>query len=120
MAKKKPGPAPKPIDEKLVEGMASVGATIEEIADFCGVSRDTIERRFLSTIHRVKAQAKFSLRQAQLRAALKGNPAMLIWLGKSMLGQTEKTQVEHTGSEGGPLTVKVVYEVIDPRPPRAP
>ena len=30
-----------------------------------------------------------SLRRAQIRAALDGNPTMLIWLGKQMLGQKE-------------------------------
>ena len=29
-----------------------------------------------------------------------GNPTMLIWLGKQMLGQTDKTATDHTSSDG--------------------
>jgi hypothetical protein len=35
-----------------------------------------------------------SLRRKQLEVALGGNIVMLIWLGKQMLGQIEKTQID--------------------------
>jgi len=34
---------------------------------------------------------------AQIRVALRGNVAMLIWLGKQLLGQADKTETEVTG-----------------------
>ena len=34
-------------------------------------------------------RSKTSLRQAQLRVALEGNPTMLIWLGKNVLNQND-------------------------------
>lgn len=80
-----------PIDEKVVEGMASVGATNVEIADFVGVDEALIRRRCKDVLTKARAGLKTRLRQAQLKAALGGNPTMLIWLGKQMLGQADQT-----------------------------
>jgi hypothetical protein len=46
------------------------------------------------------------LRAAQFRLALDGNTAMLIWLGKQYLGQTDKheTKNEHTGKDGAAIS----------------
>lgn len=38
-------------------------------------------------------EGKSSLRRLQWKAAQKGNSAMLVWLGKQMLGQKDKTFV---------------------------
>jgi hypothetical protein len=37
-----------------------------------------------------RSQGKIRLRQLQLKAAEKGSAAILIWLGKQMLGQTDQ------------------------------
>jgi hypothetical protein len=81
------------IDEKVVEGMASVGATDVEIADFCGCSEGTIRKRFSGILTKARASLKTRLRQAQVKSALGGNSTMLIWLGKQMLGQTDAIRV---------------------------
>ena len=91
---KKTGPKPMPIDPKLVEGMAGVGATNEEIAGFIGCSTDTIERRFADVLSKARAGIRIGIRRAQVKAALGGNPTMLIWAGKVMLGQKETTVTE--------------------------
>lgn len=41
---------------------------------------------------------KRSLRRTQFKAALEGNPQLLIWLGKQYLGQSDKSEVEHSGT----------------------
>ena len=92
--RKKTGPVPKPIDPKVVEGMASVGATTDDIADFVGCSRDTIERRFLDVLVKTRAGMRLRLRQAQVKAALAGDRTMLVWLGKVVLGQKDVTVTE--------------------------
>jgi AraC-like DNA-binding protein len=93
-ARRKTGPKPMPIDPKVVEGMVMVGATTEEVADFIGCSRDTIERRFQSLLNKTRANSRLRLRQAQYKAALAGDRTMLVWLGKVMLGQKETTVTE--------------------------
>jgi len=36
-----------------------------------------------------------SLRRAQIKTALDGNPTMQIWLGKQYLGQHDKIEIDH-------------------------
>ena len=38
---------------------------------------------------------KNSLREKQYDVAMSGNVSMLIWLGKQVLGQSDKQEVEH-------------------------
>lgn len=98
-AKKKTGRPLIPIDPKVVEGMASVGATNQEIADFVGCDGDTIGRRFADILTKGHAGLKTRLRQAQIKYALAGNPALLIFLGKQMLGQTDRRDLELSAHE---------------------
>jgi hypothetical protein len=114
--KERPG-RQKPLDMKVVEGMASVGATNVEIADFLGVSEALVRKRGAVILAKARASLRMRLRQAQIKTAMAGNPAMQIWLGKQMLGQVEKHEV--SGTEGGhpiELGLKVIHEVIDPMP----
>ena len=46
------------------------------------------------------AAGKMRLRKAQYRKALEGNPVMLIWLGKNVLGQKDDP---NNGEEDLPL-----------------
>lgn len=77
------------IDEKLVEKLASIHCTMNEIAAAVGCSVDTLERRFADTIKKGRDKGKSSLRRHMWEAAQKGNTAMLIWLSKQTLGMRE-------------------------------
>lgn len=96
----------KEVDPRVVEGMAMVGATLTEIAEFLEVSHDTIERRFALILRKSNAGKKIRLRRAQLTSALgdtargiQPNVSMQIWLGKQWLGQTEVTVQEAPRNE---------------------
>lgn len=55
------------------------------------------ERNKLKTaliIKQGKGRLNSRLRKAQVSAALNGNSAMLIWLGKNLLGQRDKQEAE--------------------------
>lgn len=90
----RPGPKVPEIDGKLVEQMASWGAKVVEIANYFGVSDQTIQRRFEPELTKGRSNLQMSLRQWQLASAKKGNVAMLIWLGKQMLGQIDRAQLD--------------------------
>ena len=79
----------KQIDETTVRRLAEIHCTVEEIASVVGCSKDTLERRFADIIDEGKAEGKSSLRRMQWEAAQKGNTAILIWLGKQLLGQKD-------------------------------
>lgn len=82
------------IDADQVEKLAHIGCTTKEIAGFFEVSEDTIERRFAGELRKGREGGKIRLRRLQLQAAEKLNPAILIWLGKQMLGQSDKLEVD--------------------------
>jgi hypothetical protein len=91
-------------------------ATLQEIAEWFGVSVDTIERacvrekgmNFAEYFEQKKGAGRVSLRRRQHEVALSGNVPMLIWLGKQYLGQKDKQEHEIGGKDGKPITVKVV------------
>ena len=81
------------IDTKALESLAGMGATDEEIAGFFDVNVRTIERRkkdpaFVEAMERGRAKGKLNLRRIQLKLA-ESNPAMAIFLGKQLLGQSD-------------------------------
>lgn len=84
----------KQISAQQVEKIAQLGATHQEMADFFDCDRATLERNFAAEIDKGKAALKMRLRRLQLRAASKGSVAMLIWLGKTVLRQSEKAEPE--------------------------
>jgi hypothetical protein len=81
------------IDGDLVEKMASWGAKNIEIAAHFKCSEQTITERFQDNLRKGRSDLKMSLRQWQLASARNGNVVMLIWLGKQMLGQQERTEL---------------------------
>jgi hypothetical protein len=46
-----------------------------------------------------------SLRRWQIEAARKGNPTMLVWLGKQLLGQTDKIETTNENINTEKLTI---------------
>ncbi len=82
------------IDERLVRAMAMSGAQNKEIAEFCGCSPEIIGRRFRDVLSEGRAARKLRLRQRQFQAAMDGEVAMLIWLGKQELGQVDERTVK--------------------------
>lgn len=82
------------IDEKEVEKLASFGCTDVEIAAFFSVSQSTVRDRLGPIVAKGRENGKVRLRKRQIEMALGGNVAMLIWLGKQMLGQQEKVEVK--------------------------
>ena len=94
--KKSPGrPKKYNLDTKQVEQLAGFGCTDTEIASFFDISRTTLERNYEQYITKGRESGKIRLRQYQWASAKKGNVAMLIWLGKQLLGQSDKQEINH-------------------------
>ena len=81
------------IDTKQVEKLASYGCTVREVANFFGCSEDLIKKSYSQFMTKGKDSGKIRLRKLQWNAAEKGNVPMLIWLGKQVLGQTDKQEL---------------------------
>lgn len=93
--KRGPGRPKAKINSKDVYKLASMGCTLNEIADFHDVDVNTIRRRFKTHLIKGKANLKLRLRKAQLEKAIDlHDSTMLIWLGKQMLNQTDNGTFE--------------------------
>ncbi len=94
----------KPIDGELVRKLAKLGCTQEEIAEFFDCAHSVISERFRQDFHLGRAQSKISIRRAQMKRAMAGSDAMLIYLGKCYLGQSDRLKVT---TEGQPAVIYV-------------
>lgn len=109
---------------KKVQGLGRLQCTVRECAAFLGVSPTTFEAFLKRPAARAafdggKEIGKMSLRRAQIRAAEKGNPALLIFLGKNLLGQRDQTGVDLTTGER-PLTLFELYGKLGTDPQSGP
>lgn len=94
----------KEIDYEVVEKLASIQCTQEEIANFLNLSVRTLQRdeEFCRIYKKGQDNGKMSLRRYQFKLAEK-NTSMAIWLGKQYLGQ--KDIIENTGNQDAKITI---------------
>jgi hypothetical protein len=98
------------IDLVELEKLCALQCTIQEIADWFGVSTRTIEMRlkrpeFAQAMQRGHSRGRISVRRAQLKMLESGSATMGIWLGKQFLGQRDSVVNEHVGAAGGPIHI---------------
>jgi DNA-binding MurR/RpiR family transcriptional regulator len=79
----------------MVRSLARIGCTHQEIATIVGISQATLRRRAKDEIAKGYDEMRMSLRRWQYEKAKSGNVAMLIWLGKQYLGQTDRNEETH-------------------------
>ena len=99
---KHPGGRPKKeLDYELIDRLASIQCTQEEIASFLSVSVRTLQRdeEFCRIYKKGIDNGKMSLRRKQWKLADK-NPTMAIWLGKQYLGQKDVIEENHNLNNG--------------------
>jgi hypothetical protein len=109
----------KPIDWADVDKLCGLQCTEEEIAQFLGVSVDTLARRcqadhemsFAEYFDQKRGVGRVSLRRSQWQLAQKGNATMLIWLGKQYLGQKDKSVQELSGIDGKPIQTSALSDL---------
>ena len=81
------------IETDKIEQLASFGCTNREIASFFDCSQTTLTRNYGDFLTKGREKGKIRLRQMQWKSAERGNVSMLIWLGKQVLGQTDKQEI---------------------------
>lgn len=85
-------------EKEMIRRLAEIQCTQKEIAHVMGCSVDVIKKEEnRELIEEGKSQGKVRLRRAQYAKAVdEGNPTLLIWLGKQMLGQSDNPTNEET------------------------
>ena len=109
--RKKPGRREAVIDVVQLEKLAALACTIEQAASVLDVSKRTLLRRLREPKYKRiwedgLNKGNVSLRRLQWTKALANTPAsvaMVIHLSKHRLGETDKSLVEMTGKDGGPI-----------------
>jgi IS30 family transposase len=94
----------KKIDVEQVRALARLGCTYDEIADVLGMARSTFgnklkQKDVREAYERGLSEGDVSIRRAQYDAAVNGKTAMLIWLGKNRLNQTDRVETNRTGAD---------------------
>jgi transposase-like protein len=102
---KKAGRPKLDLDADAIRQAARDGASMREIARQMGCEETVIRTRYRDAVSQGKDERHREIRELQMKAARALNPALLIWLGKNELEQTDKTGHTHDGK----LTVEVVY-----------
>jgi hypothetical protein len=107
------GPDKTSISLDLVENLAAIGCTLDDIAGFVGVSKRTLQRRaqeepFCEALSRGHALGRVSLRRAQWNSAHAGNVQALIWLGKQLLGQRESGPLPAENTDEIPIQPLII------------
>lgn len=103
MAKNKGGRPKKVIDQEQFEKLCGLQCTLDEMCCYFDCNTDTLEKwcketynkRFSDIFRIKKGSGKISLRRKQFEVAMAGNSTMLIFLGKNMLGQTDKIETDN-------------------------
>lgn len=95
---------------KVIEALASVQCTHEEIAACLGTTKDTLysehnEEAFSTAYKKGSEHGKMSLRRMQFELA-KSSATMAIWLGKQMLAQKDHPEEE---TEDGSVNVQIMF-----------
>ena len=85
---------PTPEQLTLIEELAKIGCSGDEIGRKLGVTGKTIRNRFSDLLEKGESEGNAQLKKAQFDSALGGNVSMLIWLGKNRLGQSDKVTQE--------------------------
>ncbi len=78
------------LDKDMIERLALIMCSYEEIAMVMNTSVDNLKKRYLDVIEKGRAEGKKGLRRAQYEKAVKDKDVrMLIFLGKNYLSQQD-------------------------------
>lgn len=123
MATKKMGRPRRKFDLEKVTVMASIGASPYEMASYFDCSTRVIQQRmaedeedpvkgdFLRAYKKGFGEVKRGLRRVQIETAMNGNPALLIWLGKNLLDQTDKIDSKQEISSKSEVKMEITPEI---------
>jgi hypothetical protein len=86
-------PLPPMTEAETVTYAALNGGKDRDIAGILGMPMRTMVRKYGATLTKLRSQRRLNIRTWQTRVAEEGNPALLIWLGKQDLDQTETFEI---------------------------
>lgn len=100
-------------NQTIVRTLAAAGIRHEDIATKIGISQDTLVRKYRRELDDGRIDATSEMATSLFNAGKNGNiPAAIFWL-KSRAGWSDRSQIELTGENGGPIKVDTtVFDAI--------
>ena len=95
------------VDTSRIEELISNGCSDNEIAVITGVPQTVLCKKYATLLRKKRELRKSELRAKQMSLALAGDRTMLIWLGKNMIGQSDRADITSAGE-----ALKVIVERI--------
>lgn len=102
------------IDDKVVASLAFAGVPIAKIARHVGCDRKTLYNRFSTLLDQNDVDGEVAIYVRQHNAAMAGDRTMLVWLGKTRLGQKEALKIGGD-PDGSPIRTTMSEEKIEER-----
>lgn len=97
----------KNISEDQVKALAEINCSYAEMAAVLDCDEKTLTNRFSQVIKKGRESGRSSLKRKQWELAMGGNVTMCIWLGKQLLGQTDKIDNDYK------VVIQKTFERLD-------
>lgn len=106
----RPAFVPTEQERRQVEALSGYGLSQDHICALIrdGISLDTLREHFRDELVRGKAKANAQVTKSIFQKVLAGDSGMMRYWGATQLGWRETQHVEHTGKDGGAITVASV------------
>jgi hypothetical protein len=103
----RPGFEPSETERKQVEALSGYGLPLDQIAVLVrkGISVDTLTKHFAEELVSGKAKANSQVGRTLFQKATGGDTTAMIWWTKTQMKWSETQKVEHTGKDGGAITM---------------
>jgi hypothetical protein len=90
-----------------VEALSGYGLPLDQIAVLVrkGISVDTLTKHFADELISGKAKANSQVGRTLYQKATGGDTTAMIWWTKTQMKWSETQKVEHTGKDGGAITM---------------
>ena len=89
--------------EQLVADLAGLGHSKNEVAILLGINPHLLDSRFLKEFTEGKERGKSKLRVKLVAMANAGNTQAMIFALKNLCGMSDRSALELTGANGGPI-----------------
>jgi hypothetical protein len=97
-------------ERKQVEALSGYGLPMEQIAVLVrdGIDADTLRKHFSQELISGKAKANGQVGKTLFQKVMAGDTTAAIWWTKTQMRWKEVQQHEHTGANGGPISLAAI------------
>ena len=104
---------PTAAERRMIEHYVAIGYTQEQIGALIGKSVDSLQRHCREELDTGALKVNAKIAGKLYQKAMEGDTASIIFWTKTRLGWTEKSAIEHTGKDGGPIEMEHVIADAD-------